>query len=217
MADLTPERACAYCSGVLGGRAGRDSPPWDTVLADFGSFVIAPSKGALIPGWLLVISKRHVLCSGAFSNTEVDAFEAALTFAQDLVGSHFGPPTVFEHGPTRPGTALGCGIDHAHTHVVALPFSLSAAIGSVIPSENWHPLASFSGTRDIHIRGLEYTVVAEPNCAQQWLTPPPGTRQFLRRVVANGLGCPELFDYSEYPHEDNVRRALGTLQVAVGA
>jgi hypothetical protein len=187
------------------------------VIADAGSFVVAPTKGALVPGWLLVVSKRHALCTGAFSDDEFESLASALSIARALIGARFGPATVFEHGPSAPGTAIGCGIDHAHVHVAALPFSLRAATEDYLGAIRWTSISGIRATRQLHVEGQEYALVAEAGMQACWFAPPQGTRQLLRRVIASRLGMPELFDYERHAHEKNVRDALGAFRAGVEA
>src|SRR5260221_4771447 len=117
------EKVCCFCSFAATGVPG----PWDEVVYETDRFLVLPTKGSLVPGWLLVAAKRHAICAGALSAAEHDELRECVSVAKDLVASKFGSPTVFEHGPSEEHTALGCGIDHAHIHVVPLQFSLKAA------------------------------------------------------------------------------------------
>ena len=35
------------------------------------------------------------------------------------------PVTMFEHGASHTGSIMGCGVDHAHVHLVPLDFNLA--------------------------------------------------------------------------------------------
>src|SRR6266478_5711524 len=125
---------CCFCQNL---KTAGASAPWDTVLYDSGNFAIVPTKGALVPGWLLVVAKRHALCVGALSNPELDELKSCLASARNLVQKNFGAPTIFEHGPSLAGTTLGCGIDHVHVHVAPLAFSLRKAVNNRFPMVEW--------------------------------------------------------------------------------
>ena len=75
-------------------------------------------SGPLVQGWLLVVPKDCHLCIGA---PPVQLIAELIGFLDDVVSSvrtEYGPVAVFEHGPIRPLTAVGCGVDYAHVHVV---------------------------------------------------------------------------------------------------
>ncbi len=39
--------------------------PWDQVLLETANFVVVPTIGAIVEGWLLVVSKEGLVCMGA--------------------------------------------------------------------------------------------------------------------------------------------------------
>lgn len=189
--------------------------PWDTVLHDSGNFVILPTKGALIPGWLLVVAKRHALCAGALSTSEIDELTSCLTSASDLVQKHFGAPSIFEHGPSREGTTIGCGIDHLHVHVAPLKFSLRRAVNDTFPNVNWKPLSDISATQSLFKSQRGYSLLKEPDEGRMyWCSPPVGVSQMFRRAIAAEIGIPAEFDYRTHPHLSNVSQTLAVLPQA---
>jgi len=206
---MSPKTAgCCFCDGVVRGGSGA---PWDTVLYDSGNFIITPTKGALVPGWLLVVAKQHKLCSGALSDSELTELTDCLSTAKRMVRENFGEPTIFEHGPCKSGTAVGCGIDHLHLHVVPLRFSLRRASTSTFPAITWHAIADLSDTSSLFASQIDYGLIQEPKSSFLWCRPPYGTRQFFRRVIATEIGIAEQFDYSRFPHLPNVMLTLNTL------
>jgi len=201
---------CVFCDRS----AGRPAAQWDTVLAETSDYIIVPTKGALVPGWLLVVSKRHFLCAGALPPEEFENLEEAINLAVEMVAARFGPVTIFEHGPRVPGTAVGCGIDHLHIHAVPLKLSLTAAVGALFPDTEWQRLSRLSDLRQIHARDLAYGVVKEHGADLAWCPAPSNVRQFFRRVIAHSIGTPEEFDYSAHSQLHNVIRTLDRLRIA---
>jgi diadenosine tetraphosphate (Ap4A) HIT family hydrolase len=132
--DTLQAANCIFCERLV---IGPSNAPWDTTIAETDNYTIVPTKGSLIPGWLLVVSKRHALCSGELSPGDFSCLEHAIGVAREFVEHHFGPATIFEHGPKFPGTSLGCGVDHLHFHVAPLKFSLVEAVASVVPNAVW--------------------------------------------------------------------------------
>lgn len=203
-----PVDNCCFCENLV---RGLPEAPWDRVLYDSGRFVITPTKGALVPGWLLVVAKWHALCAGAISRVELDELINCLRTAKNMVRENFGEPTVFEHGPYQPGSSLGCGIDHLHLHVVPLSFSLRSATASLFPEVKWHPLSDLYCASLLFEAKIGYGLVQEPNDRMSWCYPPLGVRQLFRRVIAAELGVPEEFDYREFPNLSNVSLTLENL------
>ena len=197
---------CCFCSKLV---LANSSEPWDKVLRDTGNFIIAPSKGSLVPGWLMVIAKAHALCTGAIPPSHLQELEEALQAAKHMATSSFGEPTLFEHGPAFAGTPVGCGIDHQHIHVVPLTFSLKEATSHIFPEVKWEPLSGLSESSKLHESGTPYCFVQEPRRELFWCRPPYGVRQLFRRAIAEKLGIPDQFDYARFPQPSN---AAATIQ-----
>src|SRR5258708_20566119 len=173
--------SCCFCDSLV---PGLSKAQWDTILHDSGNFLVVPTKGALVPGWLLVVAKRHVLCAGAAAESELEELTDCLSIAQRMVRKGFGEPTVFEHGPSASGTSLGCGIDHLHIHVAALPFSLREATTRQFPQVYWKPITGISATTSLFAAQMGYGLVREPGGCMSVCTPPDYIRQLFRRVIA---------------------------------
>lgn len=210
---------CRYCSTFFkAGLGGAAEHAWDTILFSSRNFIITPTLGSLLPGWLLVTSKSHYLCMGAIPMALVDELKEVVELAAGWIGSTFGPATIFEHGPSKPGLTIGCGIDHAHLHVVALGFSLvdralRAPELAGLPWEASRP--DFSSLASLHNAGQSYLYVQEPRGEQVHCSPNTLPRQFLRQIIAKELGMFEQFDYRLHPHAENVRTTVSNLQAAI--
>jgi ATP adenylyltransferase len=200
---------CVFCDRLF----CDSNEPWDTILAETRDHVVVPTKGALVPGWVLVVSKDHVICSGALEARQRKSLEEAIDAAQALVEQSFGPATLFEHGPILPGTPLGCGIDHLHVHVAPLSDSLADACTRMFRSK-WYKLAQWETLASLHRQGVGYAAVKEPGNSWMWCVPPSEVRQPLRRAVACMIGMPERFDYRKDFFLPNILETVR--QIAVG-
>src|SRR6266566_5391719 len=87
---------------------------WDHVLFESRNFVVVPTVGAIIPGWLLLLPRKHFLCVGAMSDGLFCELLELRRVATKALSDSFGGVTCFEHGPAEPCTKVGCGVDHAH-------------------------------------------------------------------------------------------------------
>ena len=93
------------------------------VVARFGNLVAMPTIGQLFPGSLLIIPITHI---ETMSSLREDEMSQLSSFINDLEAaiSHEGPVIAFEHG-ARCETGGGCGIYHAHLHLVPVPNHIS--------------------------------------------------------------------------------------------
>ncbi len=199
---------CCFCESPS---SSAPKALWDTTLYESDRYFIAPTRGALIPGWLLVVSKRHALCSGAVTEDESRELKDCLEVARRMLRSTFCEPTIFEHGPSRAGSPLGCGIDHLHMHVAPLSFSLRDAVNAQFPATTWNSLPDLSSAKNLFNSGVGYGLIQDPNGRIYWCTPPTGVRQLFRRAIATEIGNPDEFDYAAYPQLSNVQLTLQTL------
>jgi ATP adenylyltransferase len=206
--SLNTRVSCPFCPSLL---TQARSVPWNTVLAENEHFLTMPSKGALVPGWVLVVAKRHTLCSGSLGADELRNLGTAIDEARFIVSRSFGHATIFEHGPFRSGTALGCGIDHMHFHVVPLSFSLVEAVNHRVPGMQWQRITGISQLSEVHRAGVGYCVVQEPAGPLVLCRPPDDIRQLLRQAIATHLGVPDSFDYAAHPQLPNVLTTVDRL------
>src|SRR5438045_3937670 len=90
---------CRLCQTICQLPGSRKSPyPWDQVLLETHNFVAAPTLGAIVEGWLLLVPKRHCLSVG----TLPEAYRTELMRLKDELWSvleeAYGPVAAFEHG-----------------------------------------------------------------------------------------------------------------------
>lgn len=100
------------------------------------------SYGAFVPGWTLVVPPRHVSASSALTPAEWDALDSFTRQIQATVEERIGPAVVFEHGAASFNRSAGCGVDHAHLHVVPLDLDLRTAVASLggeFAHYDWQP------------------------------------------------------------------------------
>ncbi len=114
--------ACEFCDEFQGGNANAYALRYRTTLPNrviFGSdtFRIMPSIGQIAPGHLLIVPVEHVCALADLPVDLHDVFGDLYRSAKFLLRSAYGRHVLFEHGIRQPGSG-GCGIDHAHMHVI---------------------------------------------------------------------------------------------------
>jgi diadenosine tetraphosphate (Ap4A) HIT family hydrolase len=196
-----PEGGCRFCD--VARRAG--SSPSDSVLFATANYSVVASVGAIVPGWLLILPRQHSLnLAGQYADEELTRLRRAVA---RRVTTEFGSPArMFEHGSAHTGSGTGCGIDHAHMHLVPLSASL-------LPFMRGEHHLAWEPTRMSQIRplpaGEEFLFYCDdperpdPNGYIAMLAAPRS--QFFRRMVARSLGREEHYDYRHNPCNENVR------------
>jgi diadenosine tetraphosphate (Ap4A) HIT family hydrolase len=169
-------------------------------------FVAVPSIGPLVPGWLLVIPTTHYLSFAQLETSEEIVDE--LREIADWWQHRHGPLTWFEHGPSAEGSLVGCGVDHAHMHLVPLQgFDLLLASRRQRPSLPFEPI---DGPSDITEKsdGEPYLYLQD-EAGGSWLARSEEIpSQFFRRLIAAEQGRPEEFDWKRFPHRETLSLTL---------
>src|ERR1700722_18254647 len=111
-------------SWLFSGLTSGPDPSFDRDLSSHAQYAVVPSKGSLVPGWLLVIPRKEILSLSNLSQSErrelVETVQKYDERIKDFARSTF----FFEHGPSKQRLPVGCGVDQAHLHAVLLNFDL---------------------------------------------------------------------------------------------
>lgn len=202
---------CALCSSIT---EPRDA--WDRPVFQSENFIAIPSLGSLIEGWLLVVPRQHFISIGALTPTLLEEFASfKLDVAAHLI-SVYGEVCAFEHGPSAPNRQVGCGVDHAHVHLVPLRFDLVDAATIHLPEAKWHA-ASWLECTHASAKGLDYLFVEQPLGVGRISVASQFGSQVLRRAIASSAGKLNEFNWRSHRHEANIERTITRLSsLAVG-
>lgn len=178
---------------------GLSQSPADKVLFESPSLVAMPSIGSLVPGWMLVITKEHFLCMAELPDDQLTELQTLTSEVEAAVSQRFGECVIFEHGPGKPGESVGCGVDHAHLHVVPTTFDL--ARGATELAEKtliWQHVAGLEPARAPHQSGMPYLYLRQRHL--HWLATADSIEsQLFRKVIAHRVGKSELWNWRDHP------------------
>jgi hypothetical protein len=188
-------------------------PLWDRVVLQSQGAKSIPTLGSLAPGWVLTFGARPTLNLSKLNASERCAVLDQAAVAAGVV-SRFGKRVFqFEHGAADKGSPLGCGLDLAHLHTVALDFDLiELAIGTEHSGIDWRDVSQepdpWAG-----LYGSEYLLVREPSAGRTYVgVVHAPTSQFFRKVIASGLGVPTTWDYRQHVGIANVEATVGAFK-----
>lgn len=200
---------CRYCDDIFSTSSPRETGVWNSILFESEHFVAVPTIGALIEGWLLIITKRHYLCMGEIPDKLVEELDQFKCSVVQAVEDCFGPVAIFEHGPSEPKQAVGCGVDHAHLHIVPTDCDILRCLPGVLADDlQWAKGSGLRDARKPHSVGLEYLYVEQP-IGQASLASSRGFEsQLFRRVIAHYLGVPDRYDWKLHSGAENIRRTV---------
>ncbi len=175
----------------------------DRVVARHGIFVAMPTMGQLFPNSLLVLPASHVETMASLPASELSDLTTFLTALEKVIGQN-RPVVAFEHG-ARCTTGGGCGIYHAHVHLVAVPAHVS--VDDLLPPEmdsrSYRSASSFiAGLRDLR-SSPEYLIVRDSNYLIRFvdISLSSGKRypsQYFRRVLTEFFKLDHPWDWRRY-------------------
>lgn len=186
----------------------------DQPLLAHPDWLVAPTLGAIVPNWLLLLTRDSVLNFQVWSGLRAQSPSRLIEGLQEHLG--LGPDEViwFEHGPRVSGTSTGCGMDHAHIHILVRPpfhFEAFAEKARSLSELEWIAGTSEAAYRSL-AAGRSYLIAGSGNATVVAQDVEATGSQFFRRVVGTLVDAGEGWDYRRYPHADNVAETIRTFR-----
>lgn len=115
---------CDFCLEIQNNKDTRFNRIYDRLLSsriisDSPNFVALPTIGQLFEGSLLIIPKKHLQTFAELSHDLMIEAENFIDYLARKLNS-YGFVFLFEHG-THENSGGGCGIYHAHVHLIPIP------------------------------------------------------------------------------------------------
>lgn len=185
---------------------------WDNVVLRTGPYVVAPTRGSIVPMWLLVVPQEPVLNFARMRESERRAPVQLLAEISSSLGFGDSGWLWFEHGAPTLGSVVGCGVDHAHLHLVlAPPFDLTEFASRVHSNAPCDWLAKPSEEAYVGLTGSEsYYAFGDASRSYVATNVELGS-QFFRRVIAELVERPAEWDYRLYDGDDVAAQTLDRL------
>lgn len=146
------------------------------------------SVGAYIEGWTLVVPRTHVFALADLDTDEWRDFAALTGKVRARIEAVYGSTVMFEHGAAGSARTAGCGVDHAHLHILPWATDLRSEIARTpdLPGFEWDQ----AGTRPRGKSGQDYIWLSDSSGS--WITHAPELpSQVVRRALANALAIDE--------------------------
>jgi diadenosine tetraphosphate (Ap4A) HIT family hydrolase len=167
--------------------------------------------GALTPGYILILPRRHVPAIGYLSKREIKDIEKLSKVIGGQIaaeyGAYYGSVINFEHGANAKEFKSGKSVDHAHLH--ALPggdIDFRIYLRSDFEEHQIHSLLDLQQLSSEHIPYLYFKSPSGEGYA--YLPHKDIVSQYIRRIWAKALGKASRYNWRFYPEEENVIRTL---------
>lgn len=199
---------CPYCSNISGvGQRPPDSTartPFDTALAIGETTVLVPTVGVIVPGYLLAVTREHVLSFAQLPGESLRAVERWLEQLLPTLSESFGEYLVFEHGSGgwRKQAGSGACLVHAHLHLIPGFSHMTSLLARDLCASRLESLEQLTAMSNDN-----YVLMGRPD---HWYATEkidlPG--QWIRRRVAAELGRPDEYDWAVFPGDDELAQTL---------
>ncbi len=201
--------ACKLCSEL---ESPSSAKTWNKPLFESSNFVAVPSIGALVEGWILLVPRRHFISFGAIPYSMLAELEEFKSFLCSILTQCYGTVGAFEHGPSSASRDVGCGVDHAHLHLVPLQFDLTAAVFPFLPNGVLWGSAGQQERQDAHDRGEDYLYLEQPIGSGRIVTHDKFGSQLFRRAIATRIGIRDQYNWREYEQLPTVMATIQKLR-----
>lgn len=203
---LRPTR-CEFCEELINHHFSRFNKIYGKsyktrILAERDGLVVLPTIGQLFKCSLLIMPVIHY---ETMAQLPVSNLKGLISLLADLENKirPFGTPILFEHG-AKCKTGAGCGIYHAHLHLVPVPGEIRWT--DVLPDREWcttnllEAYARLRGSDNYLIfRDITGTYVGmEPIVQSSYHF----QSQYFRRVIADHFALEMPWDWREYDFKE---------------
>src|SRR5664280_1311076 len=145
-----------FCSCYASKEFSSSRHIWNTALFECERFVAVPSLGSLVAGWLLVVPRTEVLCLGELSHQDRTYLRDFVREVVQILEEQFGPVAAFEHGPAKKDSAVSCGVNYAHLHLVPTDCDLRLQASLLAPQIEWQQASGICDTEAFFRQGKPY-------------------------------------------------------------
>lgn len=166
-------------------------------------FVAMPTLGQLFKGSLLILPVQHVETMAQVPSASIDSLFALLKRLEERLQS-LGLPVLFEHG-AKCSSGGGCGIHHAHFHLVPLPKPID--LTDILPNTTHRAKNLIDALTQLQ-RSDEYVLFRDTGgyIAFQEVTDEQSRKQFpsqyFRRQLTQHFHRKQAWDWRAYTYQE---------------
>jgi SAM-dependent methyltransferase/diadenosine tetraphosphate (Ap4A) HIT family hydrolase len=204
------EADCELCSEVmLAGTAATGAydngqyTPFSRLICRTSIVDAYAGLGCINPGYALIVPRRHVTSIGMLSPGEArHVFETAQAIALRVMRIFNRHVVLVEHGSS--GTSEQSGracIEHAHAHIFPVDGHTDSRTFAPYGSRHIHTLYELSNAA---CAGKNYYYCVSGSAMEGYFMEDPRLgSQYARRIWADLLGSPDMWDWAAFPFYDN--------------
>jgi diadenosine tetraphosphate (Ap4A) HIT family hydrolase len=197
---------CPYCEEIEKGFLEFNNLNLgNRILYETKNFIVFPSIGQIVEGYLLITPKKHYLSIANIPEELFDELEFVKRKVEEILIKTYKTPIFFEHGSVSEKQKVGCCITHAHIHAVPTNVSISNFLSE---NFNTNKINSYNELP----RKKAYLLLEEKNERFIYSIKEFIPSQYLRKIIANKLNCAEKGDWRAYPGISELKKTIEKLK-----
>jgi diadenosine tetraphosphate (Ap4A) HIT family hydrolase len=186
--------------------------PKNRIVLESGNFIVMPSIGQIVEGYLLVLPKKHLSCIGQLSSKLFDELIGIKSILSESLSPMYHPPIYFEHGCLSEDGG-GCGIYHAHLHCVPAPATVDF-LPILLNDEKLttrYKIDNIKDLKSLFETGQSYLFYEDRFGNPSAFGAPFLPSQFFRRLFAEQVGT-SYWNWREFGRENKLISTLEKLK-----
>lgn len=179
------------------------SRPENTIIEESDNFIVLPTIGALVDGYLMIVSKKHINSMSELKENEKIEYEFLIEKYRNKFKNIYNKfPIIFEHGsPINDSDMKASSVIHAHTHIVNHKFINEE---SIVKNLNFKILENLNYLS----KEQNYIMYINPEniCYVSYNFEP--VSQMMRKIIAKDLGYENKFDWKKEIFIENINSTI---------
>lgn len=177
--------------------------PENTIIDESENFIVLPSIGALVDGYLMIVSKKHINSMSELKENERIEYELLIEKYRNKFKKIYNKfPIIFEHGsPINNSDMKASSVIHAHTHIVNYEFIDENQVIKKLNFERIDNLNYLSRKQNyimyINQKNIYYISYNFESISQM-----------MRKIIAKDLGYEDKFDWKKEKFIENINSTI---------
>ncbi|MDP2749285.1 MAG: hypothetical protein Q8O89_00450 [Nanoarchaeota archaeon] len=204
---------CQFCEEFEQGYfcLGAGSEKFNRIIFDTDNFVVFPSLGQIVEGYLLIASKKHHISIAALPENLFSELKYVVDRTKIILAENYQKPILFEHGPASEREKGGCCVMHAHIHAVPVEIDETNILKRLSKHFSSKKISSLEELKEN--KAAPYLFFEDKYDNKfTFQIPEVIPSQYIRQVIAHEIGQPEKWDWHSYYGIDEMKNTLEKLR-----
>lgn len=172
------------------------------------NFRVLPSLGQIVEGYLLIIPVQHYRAIADLPTELYRELTTVISSTRRVLSMSYGPAVLFEHG-IRGDEAGGCGVEHAHLHII--PFANQNELFAVLKANHPFTRTPSVGEHSLQVSSNAPYLYYEQANGNAWMCEIERIEsQYVRKIIAQYAGM-ATWDWRESGQELSLLQTISRL------